>query len=154
MKGKTGDWTALATLLVFTLFAICLLLVLLTGAGVYRRLADRGDEGHVSQTAAQYITTRVHQGREPRVEDFEGCEALTFSEEYGGTPYLTRIYCWDGWLRELFSAQETSLSPADGEKILKLDRVDFSLENGVLTVIIQEESLNLTLREGRQIHEE
>ena len=50
--------------------------------------------------------------------DFQGCDALELTETIDGTPYITRVYCYDGYLRELFSASEAQMTPADGEKVL------------------------------------
>ena len=149
MKRDGSKWTSLAALLVFTLFALCLMLVLLTGAGVYRRLAEGGEAGFSQNTAAQYIATRTHQGRAPEIQDFEGCKALVFTETYDTEVYLTRVYLYDGWLRELFSAEAAGLSPRDGEKILEAESLDFDLEDGLLTVRLNGEEFLLSPREGR-----
>ena len=53
--------TGLMALLVFAVFAVCVLGVLLTGAGVYKRLVGSGAEDYSRRTAAQYVTTRVRQ---------------------------------------------------------------------------------------------
>ncbi len=151
MKGNGSRWTSLAALLVFALFAICLMLVLLTGAGSYRRLADRGEAGFAQQTAAQYISTRFHQGREPEIQDFGGCQALVFGETYGSQTYLTRVYCLDGNLMELFSAESARLSPEDGEKILALASMELSRQGDVFTVTLDGNPVILTRREGRQV---
>lgn len=151
MKQDGKKWTSLAALLVFTLFAVCLLLVLLTGAGVYRRLSENGGARYTQATAAQYIATRCRQGRNLSVEDFEGTEALTFAEDFGGVTYLTRVYLYDGWLMELFSAEAAQLSPEDGEKILQADQVDFEWEDNGLTFTLDGEVHCLTLREGKVV---
>lgn len=149
MKQDGSQWTSLAALLVLTVFALCLMLVLLTGAGVYRRLAERGEADFAGQTAVQYISTRVHQGGAPEIQNFDGCEALVFSQEVGNQVYLTRVYLYDGWLRELFSSSTARLSARDGEKILEIKELDFTLEDGLLTVSLDGEDHFLTIREGR-----
>ena len=57
MNETTRKWTDLMALLVFALFALCVLLVLLTGAKIYRNLVDRSRESYEARTAAQYITS-------------------------------------------------------------------------------------------------
>lgn len=153
---KQWKLTDLISLVVFGIFAICILLVLLTGAGVYRNLVARGGEDYQRRTAAQYITTRVHQADTHggiAVEDFGGRDALVLREEIRGRTYLTRVYCRDGFLRELFTAGNGSVSPEDGEKILEVRELSLSLEKGMLTARItlpdgSVEDLILYLRSG------
>lgn len=150
MKSRK-TWTSLAVLLAFTLFSLCMMLVLLTGASGYRRLENRGETGFAKQTAAQYISTRFHQGRDPGIEDFYGCDALVLAEEIDGQRYLTRVYCLDGSLMELFSTETAQLSPEDGEMLLPLEFLRVSQQDGVFTVEIPGQTLYLTQREGREI---
>lgn len=112
----------LLALLLLLVFAVCVLSVLLTGAGTYQTLTKRDQESYDRRTAAQYLATRVHQADQLdgiTAADFQGCDALELMETIGGTPYVTRIYCYDGYLRELFSAAEAQMTPADGEKVLE-----------------------------------
>lgn len=125
---------SLAALLLLAVFAVPLLLTLLEGASVYRRLTHRDRESWEGRTAFQYIATRLRQ--EARldalaVEDFEGVPALTLG---GDGEYLTRLYCYDGSLRELYSSTEVTLSPADGEPLLELAGMDLTLSDGLLWV--------------------
>ena len=127
--------TGLMALLVFAVFAVCVLGVLLTGAGVYKRLVGSGAEDYSRRTTAQYVTTRVRQaGRAGSVgvEDFGGQDALVLREEIGGSVYLTRVYCFDGWVRELFTAESGDFSPEDGEKVLEAEELSFAMEGSSL----------------------
>lgn len=49
-------------LLLTAVFAACLLMVLLTGAGGYRRLKQRDQLAYDRRTAVQYVATKVRQG--------------------------------------------------------------------------------------------
>ena len=125
----------LLVLTVFAVMALCLLLVLLAGARVYRNLTEQAQYNDDRRTAAHYVTTRFRQSAETvEVADFGGCTALVFREEVEGTTYLTRIYCCDGWLRELYAAENGDFSPEDGEKILPLQSLSAIREGGMLTV--------------------
>lgn len=141
MKEKALKITDFLALTVFTVFAVCLLLVLLTGAGVYRNLVQTGQEHYADRTKAMYLTTRVRQSSAITVEDFGGCQALVSREEIDDETYLTRVYCYDGSLRELFSAENAALQPEDGEKILEAESASFSLEDGLLIAEIDGERL-------------
>ena len=140
MKKRESNLTGLMVLMVFAVFALCVLGVLLTGAKRYETLVRRSEESHQFRTAAQYLTTRVHQAdcaEGLTVEDFDGCSALVIRESIDGTVFLTRIYSYDGYLRELFSAEMGSFSGEDGEKLLKLPGLSFSLQGGNLTAQLQ-----------------
>lgn len=146
--------TALAALLVFCLFAVCILGVLLAGAGSYRQMTQSGEQVYEARTAAGYLTMRVHQSDRQgavRVEDFSGIFALVLEENVEGTSYLTRIYCYDGYIRELYSRKDGTFSPEAGEKILPARELTFEMEEDLLTVSVtlddgSRETLTLLLR--------
>lgn len=157
MKQETvkAKMTDLAALLVFGVFSLCLLLVLLTGADVYGKLVDRGQGDYTRRTAVQYLATRIRQAdqRAVTVEDFAGEDALVFREEIEGKAYLTRVYCHEGWLWELFTAEGGQFSPEDGQKLLEAEGLALSMEKGLLSVSIRfsdgtAEQLSLYLRSG------
>ena len=71
-------------LLLFGVFAVCILSVLLTGADAYRRLSQRDQSGYEHRTASQYLTTRVRQADRlggVRVDTFDGQDTLVLSED-------------------------------------------------------------------------
>lgn len=151
MKERAYKITDLLSLTVLTVFALCALAVLLLGGRVYRNLAETAGESYRSRTACQYLTTRVQQAGELSVSEFGGSDALLIREEVGSRVYLTRIYCHEGWLRELYCAENADLQPADGEKILEAEKLTLLLEDGLLNAQIDGNSLILQLRSGREV---
>ncbi|MBQ7084356.1 MAG: DUF4860 domain-containing protein [Anaerotignum sp.] len=149
---------SLLALMVFGVFAACLLFLLLTGADVYQKMRQRDTATYESRTAVQYMTTRVHQADRAEsitAEAFDGLDALVLREEIGGETYETKLYCYDGWLTELYAAADSDLSPADGEKILELKGLELSLQDGLLQAKLtlpdgKEADLSLQLRSGRE----
>ena len=134
--------SALGTLAVFVLFALCVLSVLLSGAGAYRRLVQQGSESYALRTCEQYIATRVRQcarGELVSVESFGECCALVLREDVEETEYLTRIYCHEGWLMELFAAADGEFQPEDGEKLLPARELSLSLVDGLLRASVVDE---------------
>lgn len=133
---------AVAALLVLAVFAVGILSVLLSGAGVYERLSRRDSRAYESRTAVQYLATKVRQAEQfPRVETFGGADALVFCQQIGGREYMTRVYCHDGWLRELFTAADGQFLPEDGEKLLPMQTLSARMEG---------ELLSITLFDGRE----
>lgn len=155
-KQKTG---ALAVLLLFGVFAVCILSVLLTGADAYHRLTDRDRLSYDRRTAGQYLSTRVRQADragQVRVDSFDGADALVLTEEIDGTAYETLVYCHDGYLRELFVPAGGDFSPEDGEKVLRAQSLTLSLDGSLLTAELvgpagEVQPLTLFLRSGEEV---
>ena len=150
---------SLLALILFGVFAACVLLVLWLGTDGYQRMTERDRMVYENRTAVQYLTTRVRQADTAggiSVRDFMGLDALVLGETFEGEVYETKLYCHDGWLMELYAAEETDLSPADGEKILQAEEMQVSLEDGLLQVTLtlpdgDAEHLTLQLRSGREV---
>ena len=114
---------SLAALLLFGVFAACVLSVLLTGAGAYRRLTERDRAAFDQCTAVRYVANRLRQADRAggiALRNFQGSSAIVLTEEIGGEVYETQIYCYDGHLRELFARADSGLTLEDGEKVLEL----------------------------------
>jgi len=132
----------LLALLLFGVFTACVLSVLLMGADAYQRLVHRDLTGYDRRTAIQYISTRVRQGGRlgaVSVRAFEGHDALVITEDIQGVSYETRVYCHEGWLRELFSVAGGGAAPEDGEKILAVQDFEAGLDpvSGLLSLRVR-----------------
>ena len=147
---------ALLVLLLFGVFAVCILAVLLTGADAYKRLSQRDQNSYDERTAGQYLTTRVRQADRlggVEVASFQGVDTLILTEEIEGEAYETRVYCYDGYLRELFTAADGDFYPEDGEKVLKAEGLALIREGRVLTAELTDgeghlRQITLYLRSG------
>jgi len=154
---KNAFFKYILALLLFAVFAVCILSVLMAGAGAYRHIIDRDDSSHTQRTAAQYVSTKIRQADNPgtvAVEVFQGTQTLTLRQDLGGVVLLTQIYCYDGYLRELFHLEGSGLSPADGEKVLPMEDMSVELKDDLLSILLtasdgQQQRLFLSLR-GRE----
>lgn len=139
----TGFWV----LLLFGIFAVCVLFVLLTGAESYSNLTQRDQIAYSERTCARYIATKIHQMPHPEslsVVSFGEGDALEFREEIDGEEYYTRVYCFEGWLRELFALSGTEIGPESGEKVLEAQSLKLDLhDEGLLDISITEENGSL-----------
>lgn len=152
----------LLVLLLFGIFAACVLLVLLLGADAYRGLTERDRSAYDRRTTAQYIATKVRQGDAAgsvEVSGFDGQaggEVLLLREAIDGTEYITRVYYHDGYIRELFSDAGAALSPEDGEKILEVGGLTFgwtvsgALEAEITYAQGEADRIVLALRSGEE----
>ncbi len=148
----------LVPLLLFAVMATSVLTVLVTGAQLYGDLTGDHQTAYLERTAGQYIGTRVRQTADPRtvtVEELEGLPALVFREEINGSVYTTQVYCHEGYLRELFAAEDSGLGADAGERVLELQRMEAVLTDGLLELqltdpqgITQTYLLDLTMPEG------
>ncbi len=137
MKDRNGKFSVegVLALVLFGIFALCVLAVLLLGARGYQRLTLRGQNSYDQRTAAQYIITRVHQAdRRDAVSLNDGVLELT--EVIDGDTYVTRVYCHEGYIRELFTPASLEFSPDAGECVLPAQAVDFELDGDLLSVVI------------------
>jgi len=151
--------TALLPLLLFAVFAACICAVLLTGANGYRDLVRRDADSYTSRTAARYVSMKIRQAESPdavTVAEFGGQPALMLREETGGQKFVTYIYCFDGWLRELFCFADSGMSPEDGVKLLAMNSLTAEERDGLLTLTLTGTSgsprtlvLDLSVREGQ-----
>lgn len=149
-------------LLAAAVFAACVLAVTLTGAGGYRRVTERDADSYARRTALQYVAEKVRQADAAGAvyaADFDGArpedggDTLFLTETIDGAAYETRIYCCDGFIRELFAEKDAPLSREDGERVLATGDLRFRCADGLLTVTVTAEDgsaaeLTLSLRSG------
>ena len=143
--------TRVLSLLTMTVFSLCVLLVLLTAADCYRSLVNRGEAAYARRTALQYLTTRVRQAETVETGMLEDCEALILTETVEGAGYTTYIYCYEGWLRELYTVPGAKLPPQGGEAVLEAEVFSPKREKDLLRVALGDAELLLQLPTGRQV---
>lgn len=143
---KAHSVDGLFVLALFAVFAACVVGVLLSGAGSARRLTEVRDASMERRTAVRYVAARIHAVDTVgavSVASFgsltEGNDTLWLTEVLDGVECRTRIYCYDGWLRELFTIggpdfDPNDFVPGDGEKVLPLEAAEFALTDGLVTM--------------------
>ena len=141
MRERSGkrSISGLAAALLLCVFALMILSVLLSGAGAYQRLTVRGEENYDSRSSAQYVATKLRQApsaESVELRTFGGSDCLCITEEIDGAEYITRVYCHEGWIRELLTRAEGDFAPEDGEKILEAEALELSLENELIRVAV------------------
>ena len=122
-------------LMIFGAFVVCVFIVIISGADLYKKLIDKDTDSFNMRTVGQYITTRIHQADSyagVSIEDFCGTDAVVITEQIDGDMYKTWLYCYDGYLMELFGMDDIMLMPEDGEAVLKAEDIKFSLEDDLL----------------------
>lgn len=137
-------------LLLAGVFAVCVLLVLFTGARTYRALAERDAEAYARRICVQYVAAKVrHAGGPVYVGNFDGGpsengDTLFLLEKDGGVACCTRIYYYDGAVRELFTevSGDGRFRREDGVPVTDAKALSFSRDagTGLLTVRAEDEA--------------
>lgn len=132
--------SSVAVLLVMSIFAVCVLMVLLTGAGSYKRLAQRDLRVYEWRTDIQYITQKIRQSDSASAvwvapfDDKTNINTLFLAETIKDRVYITRIYYYNGYIYELYSDEQAEMKPLDGNQIMQIKDVSFSCENGKINI--------------------
>lgn len=136
---KERNLSTIAALLLFAVFATGVFAVLLTGAKVYRTLVQRDETVYDSRTCSQYLASKLRQTPTPdaiSVSEFGESEALIITQVMEEDTYVTRIYCHNGWLMELFSVAQGEFSPEDGEKVLPASGLKVTQQGDLLMISV------------------
>jgi len=137
MKKKNFGFDVIAGLFLVCVFAAFLFFTLASGARIYKDVSAVMEEQYTSRTALGYVTAKLHQS------DAAGCvslgtlddvPALVISEEYDGVEYKTFVYCWDGYITELFCPASESLLPSDGLQVIAAEELEFSMEGNLVRI--------------------
>ena len=137
----------LIPLLLFAILAVSVLSVLFSGTKTYASITNRDSITYANRTTAQYFSTKLKQTDGLiGVEAFGNECAVTLAETINGTTYITRLYCYNGYLYELFSPASADVSPQDGEKLLKLNSMTATIDNGLLTINLDGKTIVFAVR--------
>ena len=136
MKRRSTGAGTIAALMLACVFGVTLLLSLVTGAGVYRRVQERVDRGSARRVGLSYVTAKIHGCDESgcvRAGRFGGSDAVILSEEIGGTVYDTVLYVYDGKLMEVLFERGEDVGPENGQGITPARELTVSeTEEGLL----------------------
>ena len=125
MMQKRNRITDIFPMLLFLIFTLSALGIVTFSVQIYRNIVERAEGRFDTETAAAYISEKFRNhdlaGR-IGISNFEGNAALTIDETVKEVPYITYIYVYDGYLRELFIEKEkvTESTAADGNEILPM----------------------------------
>lgn len=157
MKSETNRGKYISLMFVIMLFltlAICALFTVLIGAGVYENINDRMEGNYQGQTALSYISNKVRQADAAgavSVKTENGVDVLCLSEDVDGDTYVTMVYYQDGYINELYTAEDSGLGVGDGLGIIEAGGLSFEKDGGLLKIHLtttekREEDLMLSLR--------
>jgi hypothetical protein len=146
------------TVALLGVFALAAIFVAVLGAQVYRSSAQKMQSNFDTRTSLVYIAEKVRQnaGEDYSVRDLNGNSALVLTEQYESQgkqkDYETWIYVANGKLYEALIQAGKAPNAGEGQSIMDMERMDFSLDGALLTVTVRNdsgdtESITLSRRE-------
>ncbi|MDR2908619.1 MAG: DUF4860 domain-containing protein [Oscillospiraceae bacterium] len=113
----------LFTLSLFCVLAASALLVVITGARVYRGITAQMDKNFMTGTSLTYISNKIRQNDESGavyVGDVEGKPALVLERSFEGGSYETWIFYDGGALKEVMVPAGTRVTPGLGQQVVEV----------------------------------
>lgn len=129
MKRYVHTIDVVFALVLFCVFAMSLLLVLLTGAKAYRGVRDNMEEQYLERTCISYIAAKVRHYDEQGavlIGELDGVPALCLTESIDGAAYVTYLYFHEGYICELFTEAGHAMRATDGMRIMDVEGLAFS----------------------------
>ena len=126
--------------LLLGLFAVFSTVLVLLGARAYRSISARSSVNDNSRMASSYLRSMLRADDAldaVSLETEEGVETIAMRRTYDGEEYITRIYVYDGMLRELFTDAGMEFEPENGEPVCSADALTAEMLDGILKVGIQ-----------------
>lgn len=114
-------------LAVFFVLAASSVAMVVLASGFYSRQVKESTDSYSGRTALAYVTEKLHQNDEngaAAAGTFDGMDALVIRQSYGEKDYVTYLYAYDGYLRELFIQDGTKAKASDGRKILETENFE------------------------------
>lgn len=125
----------LFVLALFGVFTVSALMLVTIGAEVYRNTVDDMGRNYEARISIAYITEKIRQNdslppssdadssNEICISTLDGEPALLMTQETDGEHYLTYLYLYDGFLKELYVRSGSDIGGdirAAGQNIIKL----------------------------------
>ena len=128
--GSAGMLNTVAGLLLFLLFAVCSLVIIGAGAGVYSRIQEGHESTYGSAASIRYITNKIHSGES--VEIINGGSGMVLTD--GGIRCI--IYAEGGCLYEKTVSADTEPTADGGDMIFSLDKLSITENDGLYEITV------------------
>ncbi len=134
-----------ASMLLFVMFAVCILILLGAAGGFYSRVNDSYDSTYNTSAAVKYLSNKVRAC--DSCEIIEGGSGIALTD--GGL--LCIVYERDGAVYEKNVAAGSELVASGGERIFTLDTLDISESDGLLRIEVAHgaSGCEVLVRKGR-----
>ncbi|MEG0369295.1 MAG: DUF4860 domain-containing protein [Hungatella sp.] len=158
-ENQKGTISALFVILLFMVFVMSVFFTILIGAKVYENVNVRSERLYAGSVSLGYIANKIRQSDADgmvNLIDVEGTSVLELQQEIEGQRYVTWIYAYEGYVRELFMRPDSGLALADGMPIVAEEGLSMTEEGDMLRVETagsEGGSILLSMRSGRETYE-
>ncbi|MCR5388399.1 MAG: DUF4860 domain-containing protein [Lachnospiraceae bacterium] len=138
-------------LIAFGVFVAAILLVLMYGVKIYRECVERDSDSFETRTVSQYLVTKVRHADENGAisvgsfsDDYKDIDTLFIKETFDGEEYVTRVYCRDGYIMELFAEEAEEVDPDEGNEVIECKSLSFSKDKNMISATIVDDTDTVT----------
>ncbi len=113
----------------FCIFALSAIFLISIGANIYGKTVSHMESNFNSRTTFAYITEKIRQSDKAdavSVGEFSNLPALLITEKQGETEYVTYIYQYEGYLKELMARRDTPLEPFAGQNLMAVTEFELT----------------------------
>ena len=113
----------------FCIFAMSAVFLISIGADIYGKTVSNMDDNFNDRTAYAYVMEKIRQSDAEgslSVGELQGSPALLISQVKDDTRYITYLYEYNGFLKELMVRSDVPLGPEAGQDIIAVS--SFSLQ--------------------------
>ncbi len=141
-KGTSRVLNTAASLLLFLIFTVCMLMIIGSGAGIYSRINDGYHETYGSSAAIKYISNKIRSADE--------CEIIENGILLKNGSIITVIYSSDSGIYEKSTSSDNPVSAEGGDKVVDGASMNITDKNGLyeISVICGENASSSFIRKG------
>ena len=138
MTKKKHTIDTLFVLLLYMIFALLSMFTVTIGIWVYSHIVDQSESRTNVRASLSYVANKLRaseSGDSVFIERISGVDVLIFSESAEENPSVTRIYYYNGSLREhLVPSKDTEFHLGEGQKLVAIDQFTVSEIDGLFTL--------------------
>ncbi|OUQ57424.1 hypothetical protein B5E58_09310 [Tyzzerella sp. An114] len=134
----------LVILILFLVFALSSVSVLMYGTKVYKSVTEKTNENYSLRTGLIYLSNKIKAADKSSIymDTYQKVDMLVIPEEIEGQMYETRIYCYNGQLREIFTDVGNDIPLDGGLYITDMKNLTISEKNkGLLEIEAEYEDI-------------
>ena len=122
-------------MVIFLLFTFSAITLLILSVNFYRSIVERSDKNESARVAVAYIREAIHQNDEQSgvaLAEFDGVECIKIGQ---AEDYVLYLYMKDGELRELYTKEGARVTSDDGQRIMQLQNLTFTMKDDNVIVV-------------------
>lgn len=141
-KNKGHSTDIFFVLCIFLIFAVVLSSLLIIGIKTYEGIHAETEQNYELRTGILYIENKIHSCNEEgkiETERFGDSDAIILSEtDDFGNEYVTRLYCYNGSLMELYTEKDNILDPVAGNEIADMEYMNIdNSDDDILKITVK-----------------